>query len=89
MALSRFLFPTKHHGQTLSELTSIFISFFPIELAVEFAINLPLTCNPLESQSQQLSAYDQQLLVFFNQIVSIQDFYRLYYIGGVWQTNLF
>ena len=28
MALSRFFLPTKHHGQTVSELTSILTSFF-------------------------------------------------------------
>lgn len=39
MALSRFVFPTKHQGQTVSELTSISISFFPLLESAIFPTN--------------------------------------------------
>lgn len=34
-ALSRFFLPTKHQGQTVSALTSIRMSFFPLLLVIE------------------------------------------------------
>lgn len=38
IALSRFFLPTKHHGHTVSELTSIWMSFFEAVLLADSAI---------------------------------------------------
>lgn len=40
IAFSMFFFPTKHHAQTVSETTSIWISFFEVVTRTEFAMSL-------------------------------------------------